>query len=89
LNAKLAEDFKNSMILREDADYGRGFSKKGAASTIKCAEAFYKATKKNIAEIINAKILCPVSCNQKLAPWCKKCKTAYNNCPKNNREKPR
>ena len=45
LSAKLAEDFKNSMILREDADYGRGFSKNGAAATIKCAKAFFKATK--------------------------------------------
>jgi len=50
LSAKLAEDFKNSMILREDADYGRGFSKKGATATIKCAEAFFKAAKMLLRE---------------------------------------
>jgi uncharacterized protein len=46
LKSKFAEDFKNSMILREDADYGRGFSEEGAAAVIKCAEEFLKETKR-------------------------------------------
>ncbi|MBU0571216.1 MAG: HEPN domain-containing protein [Candidatus Omnitrophica bacterium] len=40
MEAEVAEDLKNSMGLREDADYGRKFSKKGANATIKAAERF-------------------------------------------------
>lgn len=46
LEDALAEDLKNAMILREEADYQRNFSEKGAKKTIKCAEKFLKATKK-------------------------------------------
>lgn len=46
LSLKHAENLKNCMILREDADYGKGFSKKGAEASIKCAKAFLKETKK-------------------------------------------
>ena len=42
LDEKLVEDFKNSMVLREDADYGRNFSKQGAESTISVADNFLK-----------------------------------------------
>lgn len=45
----LAEDLKNSMILREEADYKRTFSEKGAKAAIKAAEKFLGAAK-NILE---------------------------------------
>ena len=45
LDFKLAEDFNNSMILREDADYRRKFSQEGAQAVIKSAKIFLKATK--------------------------------------------
>ena len=41
----LAEEFNNCMILREEADYRRKFSEKGASSTIKSAERLLKAAK--------------------------------------------
>ena len=40
-----AEDLKNSMILREEADYRRKFSQKGASATIEGAERFLEAAK--------------------------------------------
>ena len=45
LDPKLAEDFNNSMILREDADYRRKFSQEGAQAVIESAKRFLKATK--------------------------------------------
>ena len=45
LNPKLAEDFNNSMILREDADYRRKFSQEGAQAVIESVERFLKAAK--------------------------------------------
>lgn len=45
LNSLLAEDLKNSMVLREDADYRRNFSREGASATIESAERFLKAAK--------------------------------------------
>ena len=45
LNLQLAEDFNNSMILREEADYKRIFSQKGASGTINSAKRFLEATK--------------------------------------------
>ncbi|NQT22541.1 MAG: hypothetical protein HQ579_03780 [Candidatus Omnitrophica bacterium] len=45
LDSQLAEDFKNSMILREEADYNRKFSKEGASVTIESAKKFLKKTK--------------------------------------------
>jgi len=45
LDALIAEDLKNSMALREEADYRRNFSKKGASATIKSAERFLKVAK--------------------------------------------
>jgi len=45
MKADVAEDLKNSMGLREDADYSRKFSKKGADATIKAAERFLSTAK--------------------------------------------
>lgn len=45
LDSQLAEDLKNCMILREDADYRRKFSQEGASLTIEAAERFLKAAK--------------------------------------------
>ncbi|MDP8258582.1 MAG: HEPN domain-containing protein [Candidatus Aadella gelida] len=45
MEADVAEDLKNSMGLREDADYSRKFSKKGADATIKAAERFLSTAK--------------------------------------------
>jgi len=45
LESKLAEDLKNSMILREEADYLRKFSKKGASATIESARRFLNRVK--------------------------------------------
>jgi len=45
LDASLAEDFNNCMILREEADYRRKFSQKNASATIKSAVKFHKAVK--------------------------------------------
>ncbi len=45
LDLQLAEDFNNCMILREDADYRRNFSQKGALAVIESAKRFLKATK--------------------------------------------
>ena len=45
LDSKLAEDFNNSMILREEADYRRKFSEEGASATIESARRFLKAAK--------------------------------------------
>jgi len=42
----LSAKAKNYPLSRSGQDYGRGFSKKGAAATIKCAEAFLKAARK-------------------------------------------
>lgn len=44
IDSELVEGFRNSMVLREDADYGRNFSGQGAALTIKHAEKFLKET---------------------------------------------
>lgn len=46
LDPKIAEDLNACMILREDADYKRKFSQKGAFATIEAAERFIKAAKK-------------------------------------------
>ncbi len=46
LKDKLSEDFLNSMILREDADYQRKFSQEGASATIECAGKLLQAAKK-------------------------------------------
>jgi len=45
LDPKLAEDFNNSMILREDADYRRKFSQEGAQAVIESAKRLLKAAK--------------------------------------------
>jgi len=45
LDPKIAEDFNNSMILREDADYRRKFSQEGSQAVIESAKRFLKATK--------------------------------------------
>ena len=45
LDPALAEEFNNCMILREEADYRRKFSEKGASATIKSAERFLKSVK--------------------------------------------
>ena len=45
LDPILAEDFNNSMILREDADYRRKFSQEGSQAVIESAERFLGATK--------------------------------------------
>lgn len=45
VDSQLAEDLKNSMILREEADYRRKFSQKGASATIESAKRFLKAVK--------------------------------------------
>ena len=45
LDPKLAEDFNNSMILREDADYRRQFSQEGAQAVIESAKRLLKAAK--------------------------------------------
>lgn len=45
LDLQLAEDIKNCMVLREEADYRRNFSQKGASATIKSAKRFLKAAK--------------------------------------------
>lgn len=49
LSSKLAEDFNNSMILREDADYRRSFSEEGASGVIKSADKFFDVAKKLLA----------------------------------------
>ncbi|MFH1504512.1 MAG: HEPN domain-containing protein [Candidatus Omnitrophota bacterium] len=45
LENNLAEAFQQSMILREDADYKRNFSKKNASAVIKNAKKLLKAAK--------------------------------------------
>ena len=45
LDPQSAEDFNNSMILREEADYRRKFSKESASATIEGAKRFLKITK--------------------------------------------
>ncbi|MFH1868487.1 MAG: HEPN domain-containing protein [Candidatus Omnitrophota bacterium] len=45
LDASLAEDLNNCMILREEADYRRKFSQEGASGTIEAAKRFLKAAK--------------------------------------------
>lgn len=45
LESKLAEDFNNSMILREDADYRRKFSQEGSQAVIESAGNFLKTAK--------------------------------------------
>jgi len=45
LDSQLAEDLNNCMILREEADYNRNFSKKGASGTIESAKKLLKAAK--------------------------------------------
>ena len=45
LDAALAEEFNNCMLLREEADYRRRFSEKAASATLKSAERFLKAAK--------------------------------------------
>ena len=45
LYPKLAEDFNNSMILREDADYRRKFSQESSQAVIESAEEFLKTAK--------------------------------------------
>ena len=50
LDPKLAEDFNNSIILREDADYRRKFSQEGAQAVIESAKRFLKATKEILSK---------------------------------------
>ena len=50
LDLKLAEDFNNSMILREDADYRRKFSHEGSQVVIESAKRFLKATKEVLSK---------------------------------------
>jgi len=50
LEPKLAEDFNNSIILREDADYRRKFSQEGAQAVIESAKRFLKATKEILSK---------------------------------------
>jgi uncharacterized protein (UPF0332 family) len=45
MEERLAEDLKNAMGLREEADYGRSFSEKGAKAAIKAAERFLVSAK--------------------------------------------
>lgn len=45
LDPQLAEDLKNCMDLREEADYRRKFSQKGASAVIEGAKRFLKAVK--------------------------------------------
>ena len=45
LDPQLAEDFNNSMVLREEADYRRTFSQEGASATIESAKRFFKTAK--------------------------------------------
>lgn len=42
---QVAEDLNNCMILREDADYRRKFSEKGASAAIEAAERFFNIAK--------------------------------------------
>lgn len=50
LDPKLAEDFNNSIILREDADYRRKFSQEGAQAVIESAKRFLKTTKEILSK---------------------------------------
>ena len=50
LDPKLAEDFNNSIILREDADYRRKFSQEGAQAVIEGARRFLKTTKELLSK---------------------------------------
>lgn len=45
LDPQLAEDFNNSMVLREEADYRRTFSEEGASAAIESAKRFFKTAK--------------------------------------------
>ena len=51
LDPSLAEDFNNCMILREEADYRRKFSQKGASATVESAKRFLKAVKNILKSI--------------------------------------
>ncbi|MBI3617233.1 MAG: HEPN domain-containing protein [Candidatus Omnitrophica bacterium] len=50
LDPMLAEDFNNSMILREDADYRRKFSQEGSQAVIESAKEFLKATEEILSK---------------------------------------
>lgn len=50
LDPELVEDFNNSMILREDADYRRKFSREGAQVVIESAKRFLKATREVLSK---------------------------------------
>ncbi len=50
LDHGLAEDFNNSMILREDADYRRKFSREGSQAVIESAKKFLKAAKEILSK---------------------------------------
>lgn len=50
LDLRLVEDFNNSMILREDADYRRKFSQEGAQAVIEGARRFLKTTKELLSK---------------------------------------
>jgi uncharacterized protein (UPF0332 family) len=45
IDPKMAEDFNNSMILREDADYRRKFSQEGSQAVIESAKEFLSVAK--------------------------------------------
>lgn len=45
LDESLTKDFHDAMVLREDADYHRKFSKKGAEVTIESAKLFLEQAK--------------------------------------------
>lgn len=46
LEEKILKDFRDAMVLREDADYHGEFSKEGAASCLKSAERFFAIAKR-------------------------------------------
>lgn len=50
LDPGLAEDFNNSMILREDADYRRKFSSEGSQAVIESAKRFLKAAQEILSK---------------------------------------
>lgn len=52
LDADYVEDFRNAMVLREDADYRTKFSKSGATAVLNKAEAFLKEAKKILGKKI-------------------------------------
>lgn len=52
IDLSLAEKFNNCMILREEADYRRKFSQKGAVATVKSAEKFLVVAKTILGNLV-------------------------------------